>query len=93
MAENLPGKGLWGWLGRQVGYVKGAVKKKVEEAPREQVVHREQRVDEVPVPEKPNVKLRRTTIDEVVVDQEPRQMKQAEEPADQDKKQEPDQSP
>ena len=28
MSDNLPGDGLFGWLGRQVGYVKKAVKTK-----------------------------------------------------------------
>ena len=28
MADNLPGKGVFGWLGRQVGYVRKAVRTK-----------------------------------------------------------------
>jgi hypothetical protein len=65
MAEPLPGKGLFGWFGRQFGYVKKAVKQDVA-GPR--TVYREQKVAEAPHPEDPNVKLRRTTIDEVIVD-------------------------
>ncbi len=67
MAENKPGGGLWGWLGRQFGYVAGAVKKDVTK----QVVHREQRVEEAKLPNQPNVTLRRTVIDEVIVDKKP----------------------
>ena len=33
MSDNLPGKGLFGWFGRQVGYVKKAVKVKPSAAP------------------------------------------------------------
>ena len=59
-----PGKGSLGWLGRQVGYVVGAVRRK----PAERTVYRHERVDESPHPHDPRVKLRRTTIDEVVED-------------------------
>jgi hypothetical protein len=63
-ADDHPGKGVWGWLGRQFGYVKKAVKADVAK----QVVHRQQKVEEAKLPDKPNVTLRRTTIDEVIVD-------------------------
>ena len=33
MSDNLPGDGLFGWLGRQVGYVKKAVKTKPKALP------------------------------------------------------------
>ena len=64
MTDGRPGNGVWGWLGRQFGYVKKAVKADVTK----QVVHRQQKVEEAKLPEKPNVTLRRTTIDEVIVD-------------------------
>jgi hypothetical protein len=64
MTDGRPGNGVWGWLGRQFGYVKKAVKADVEK----QVVHRQQKVEEAKLPDKPNVTLRRTVIDEVIVD-------------------------
>jgi hypothetical protein len=70
MAENLPGKGLWGWLGRQIGYVKTAAKAKVKAPATPKVVYRKDHVEEAVVPEQPHVKLRRTTIDEVIVERE-----------------------
>ena len=36
MADKLPGNGLFGWLGRQVGYVKKAVQAKPAALPRPQ---------------------------------------------------------
>jgi hypothetical protein len=80
--SNLPGKGLLGWLGRQVGYVSGAVKTKpgavkqtaaqqprpAQKAPLPKVIYRDGKVEEAPHPTQPGVKLRRTIIDEVVVD-------------------------
>ncbi|HEX2972016.1 MAG TPA: hypothetical protein VHP11_06765 [Tepidisphaeraceae bacterium] len=67
MAEHRPGNGLWGWLGRQIGYVKKAVSTDVTQ----QIVHREQHVQEATLPDQPNVTLRRTVIDEVIVDKTP----------------------
>ena len=64
MAESKPGKGVWGWLGRQIGHVKKAVKADVTK----KTVHREQRVEEATLPDRPDVTLRRTVIDEVIVD-------------------------
>ena len=58
-----PGSGFLGWLGRQVGYVRHAVKKDVTQ----KIVHMEKKVEEVPLPQDPNVTLRRTVIDEVIV--------------------------
>jgi len=72
-ATNKPGKGLLGWLGRQVGYVKQAVKTDVAApppAPQPTTVFREARVEEKDHPQDPNVKLRRTVIDEVIVKKE-----------------------
>ncbi len=57
------GTGFLGWLGRQVGYVKKAVNKDVTQ----QVVHREEKIEEAKLPADPNVTLRRTVIDEVIV--------------------------
>jgi len=67
MPERLPGKGLLGWLGRQVGYVKRAVKADVGGP---ETVYRDQRVEEARLPQEPDVTLRRTTIDEVIVERE-----------------------
>ena len=63
MDDPLPGAGLLGWLGRQVGYVRKAIRRDVER----QTVYREQQVQEANLPQDPSVKLRRTTIDEVIV--------------------------
>jgi hypothetical protein len=79
-----PGNGFLGWLGRQIGYVKHAVKADVTKgkeaksatpppsAPMPeppQVVHREARVEEARLPDQPNLTFRRTTIDEVIVEE------------------------
>lgn len=103
MADTLPGNGFWGWLGRQIGHVKHAVKTDVthsapasgppqalpqgqaesagtsaapppaqapapEQPPAKVVVYRDERAEEVEHPQQPGVILRRTTIDEVIVD-------------------------
>jgi hypothetical protein len=54
--------GLFGWLGRQVGYVKGGVKAEVPK-----VVYQQKRVEEARVEGTDQV-LRRTVIDEVIVE-------------------------
>ena len=65
--DNLPGNGFLGWLGRQIGYVAKAVKTDVEPpAPASKIVYRECTIEEKESPVDPNVKLRRTIIDEVV---------------------------
>lgn len=86
MSEGLPGKGLFGWLGRQVGHVKKAVKTPPAKlppagkseapadnpkapAPPPQVLYRENKIEEAEHPSQPGVKLRRTIIDEVIVDE------------------------
>jgi len=51
------------WLGRQVGHVRQATRK---DGP-ERVIYRQARTDEQPVPTDPNLRLRRTTIDEVII--------------------------
>ena len=63
--SDAPGKGLFGWLGRQVGHIKKAIQTDV--ADPEKVAYRNQQVEEAEHPEQPGVKLRRTTIDEVIV--------------------------
>ena len=66
MSEQRPGSGFLGWLGRQIGYVRGAVKKDVTKT----VVHRASTVEEAQLTDRPDVKLRRTVIDEVIIDKE-----------------------
>jgi hypothetical protein len=63
-----PGHGFLGWLGRQVGYVSKAIKADVKEP---KVIYRNGTVQESPHPADPRVKLRRTVIDEVVVEKKP----------------------
>jgi hypothetical protein len=65
---KLPGNGLLGWLGRQVAYIRKAMKTDVAAS---KTVYRDCRTEEMPLPEDPKVKLRRTVIDEVVVDRDP----------------------
>lgn len=56
---NLPGKGLFGWLGRQIGYVSKAVRHDPV------VVAKRQQVEEKTDPSHPGLVFRRTTTDEV----------------------------
>ncbi len=63
--EPLPGKGLFGWLGRQLGYVSRAAKQNVGGPT---TVYHNTTVEEQSLPQDPNVTLRRTTIDEVIVE-------------------------
>ena len=58
------GKGIFGWLGRQVGYVKKAVQTEVPTPPKK--LYQNKTVEETPHPENPNIKLRRTVIDEAI---------------------------
>jgi len=60
---------FFGWLGRQIGHVKGAIEKDV--TPKEKVVYRKTTVHEAEMPQRPEEKLRRTVIDEVVVPPSP----------------------
>ncbi len=65
--QNLPGNGFLGWLGRQVGHVSKALKTDVTPPPEaSKIVYRECTIEEQASPTDPNVKLRRTVIDEVV---------------------------
>lgn len=61
------------WLGRQVAHIKHAIQTDVA-APsqQQQVVFRQLDTQERPHPEHPNVTLRRTTIDEVILKKEGR---------------------
>jgi hypothetical protein len=63
--SDLPDKphhGFFAWLGRQVGYVARAVKTDVGK----KTIYRNNSVEELPHPADPNLKLRRTVIDEVI---------------------------
>ncbi len=64
--EKLPGDGLLGWLGRQIGHVRKAVKTDVTAPPPSKTLYRECTVEEVVSPTDPNVTLRRTIIDEAI---------------------------
>jgi hypothetical protein len=57
---------IFNWLGRQFGHVKKAATADVTKQPK--VVYRDDKVEEAPHPSEPGVKLRRTVIDEVIVD-------------------------
>jgi hypothetical protein len=69
--NHLPGNGLLGWLGRQFGYVRKAVATDVlttpPPPPGSKTVYRDCKIEEKELPEDPNIKLRRTVIDEVIV--------------------------
>ncbi len=68
-AHSLPGKGFFGWLGRQLGYVSKAV---AHDPAGPKTVYRVSSVEEKPLPEDPSVRLRRTTIDEVIFEGNPK---------------------
>lgn len=70
MGDDRPGAGLCGWLGRQVGYVRRAVRAKVRPTQSPRIVYREEKVEEKPLPGAKGVTLRRTVVDEVVVEGE-----------------------
>ncbi len=73
MATPKPDNSFFGWLGRQVGHVKKAVH--VDPAqPAPKVIYRNDKIEEKPMPNQPGVKLRRTTIDEVIVDPNRKQL-------------------
>ena len=65
-----PSNSLFGWLGRQIGHVKKAVKTDVKPEPK--VIYRDDKVEEATHPTKPGMKRRRTVIDEVIVDPDKR---------------------
>jgi len=64
--DQLPGTGFLGWLGRQIGHVKKAVKTDVTAPAPSNIVYRECTIEEKESPVDPNLKFRRTVIDEVV---------------------------
>ena len=64
MSDSLPGKGFFGWFGRQVGHIKKAIQTDPGGA---KIAYRNEKVEEAEHPQQPGVKLRRTTIDEVIV--------------------------
>ncbi|MGH7214188.1 MAG: hypothetical protein ACREIT_05440 [Tepidisphaeraceae bacterium] len=66
MSDTLPGKGLMGWLGRQVGYVKRAVRTEAQQPPPPKKLYENKTVAEARHPENPKVVLRRTVIDEAI---------------------------
>jgi hypothetical protein len=66
MADKLPGRGFLGWLGRQVGYVRKAVRHPVGA----KVLYQEKRVAQAPHPDRKDVTLRRTIVDEVLVEKQ-----------------------
>lgn len=60
---------LLGWLGRQVGFVRKAMKTDVTKPAAKKplsVVYRADQIEEVPHPADPSLMLRRTTTDEVI---------------------------
>jgi hypothetical protein len=73
---NQPGEkggdvgGIWRWLGRQVGYVRAAIRTDVAAptAQEQATVFRQQHVQEQSLGGQPPVTLRRTTVDEVIVE-------------------------
>src|SRR5579862_7358230 len=65
--SDAPGKGLFGWLGRQFGHIKKAVQTDPAK-PGPKVVYRENRTEEQQLPDQPGMKFRRTVIDEVIVE-------------------------
>jgi hypothetical protein len=52
---------FFGWLGRQIGHVKRAVKTEVP-----QVVYKKTTVHEAKLPDRPDETMRRTVVDEVI---------------------------
>ena len=65
---------FFGWLGRQVGHVKKAVHEDAAKVEPPKVIYRNGTVEEKNLPDQPGVKLRRTTIDEVIVDPNPKRI-------------------
>ena len=65
LPDSLPGKGFFGWLGRQIGYVSKAV---AHDPAGPRIVYKLKTVEEKNLPDAPSIKLRRTTVDEVILD-------------------------
>jgi hypothetical protein len=55
-----------GWLGRQVGHIRCAIRHNPADVKNE-VIWRDRRVDQIPHPANPELTLRRTTVDEIIV--------------------------
>lgn len=66
MTAKTPGDGFLGWLGRQIGHVRNAVRTDVQKT--QAIVHRQEHVEEAGLPDQPGLVLRRTVIDEVIVE-------------------------
>jgi hypothetical protein len=62
MPDALPGNGFFGWLGRQVGHVRRAIRTSVGE----KKIYENCTVEEAEHPSDPNITLRRTTIDQAI---------------------------
>jgi len=86
MSSRPKNDSLWNWLGRQIGHVKKAVTTDVTkpaalpaapppapEPEKSKVIYRDEKAEEVDLPDRPGVKLRRTVIDEVIVDEKPKE--------------------
>ena len=71
LVTDQPPKTFMTWLGRQVAHIKHALHTDVTAAD-QQVVYRTLDTREQPHPHHPNVMLRRTTIDEVIINKEGR---------------------
>jgi hypothetical protein len=71
LVTDQPPKTFMTWLGRQVAHIKHALHTDVT-APEQQVIYRTLDTQEHPHPHHPNVMLRRTTIDEVILNKEGR---------------------
>jgi hypothetical protein len=63
MSDPNTNRGFFQWLGRQFGHVKKAINTDVST----KKVYRSQSTEEKPLLDSPEVTLRRTTIDEVIV--------------------------
>jgi len=68
-----PPKTFMTWLGRQVAHIKHALNTDVTAA-ENQIIYRALDTQEHPHPDHPNVTLRRTTIDEVILKKEDRSL-------------------
>lgn len=60
------GTSLMGWLGRQVGHVRQALAAEVSE----RRIYRRKRMEQQPMPGRPDVLVRRTVIDELIVEKD-----------------------
>lgn len=73
MSKRSTHHGFFGWLGRQVGYVAGAVRRDgdaTSDPAADKTVYRSRTVEQVPDPRDPRRTLRRTVIDEAIEPEE-----------------------